>query len=470
MQRSSSPKVNSWKTLLLDLHPALLPLRDPPRVHQHVVAEILHPIDVEADQPEEVAPVRPELLNALVALERPGVGIVRWCDPLDLGAHVLEHPLAIARVPGLVALLNQLDVAAIHRARLCHRAPTHRAREGGGGQAQHHHHQQRRAQARGVRQQADRRRPRHQPHVARAGHRGDRRRLRVAPAARRGADDQREARPTGRRPSARSRRSRAPGAATASASASPAAASSVRRRAPRPPAPKRSARRSPASRPTAMQSENAVRPSGGQRLRRAGLVVEEDRAPVGHRPLGQQHAERRRAQERQQRARGPRERAARRARPLRRGQARQRPRTATSVSDRRDGPRCGSGSTPAAAASAPPPAPVIAAEGERGVHRGEHPPPAAALDLDAHHVDRHVQHAVGQAHREQHRGQRADRRRQRGQRQPARVDDRSPSDRRRAPAAAGQRSARPAAGPPPGPPWRGTARGPAPRRWRPGRP
>jgi DNA-binding MarR family transcriptional regulator len=100
--------------LLLDPHPADVADAEPPGHHEHVIAEVLELHRLELELAEQFAPVVPELLNAGVALEGARLGIVGWRGPFDVGRHVREHPIAVARVPGHVAPLDQLHVLLPH--------------------------------------------------------------------------------------------------------------------------------------------------------------------------------------------------------------------------------------------------------------------------------------------------------------------------------------------------------------------
>ena len=135
-------------------------------------------------------------------------------------------------------------------------------------------------------------------------------------------------------------------------------------------------------------------PDGGVRL-----APQEDAAPVEHRALGEQRAEGDRAQ-RGEAARRPGEArapaAAARPRPAEApggNGAAAAPATATIA-------RCGSGSTPAEAASPPIAAPLSAPNEKAACSELKIRLPAGALHRQPLDVHRHVEHAVGGAHRQ----------------------------------------------------------------------
>src|SRR5829696_5492029 len=78
-----------------DLEAAVLTLALPTGDDDDGLPSVDHLLDLEVELPDGGAPLRPVVLDALVAVVGAGVRIVLGRDPLHLGRHVIEHPRPI---------------------------------------------------------------------------------------------------------------------------------------------------------------------------------------------------------------------------------------------------------------------------------------------------------------------------------------------------------------------------------------
>ncbi len=97
-----------------DLEPAVLATAGPARGDDDVIADLEDMLDLEAELADGGPPLRPELLDPLVAAIGARVGVLGRRHPLDVLAHVLEHPGAVARVPGLVPPTDKFSSSLGH--------------------------------------------------------------------------------------------------------------------------------------------------------------------------------------------------------------------------------------------------------------------------------------------------------------------------------------------------------------------
>src|SRR5215212_10092941 len=91
-----------------DLQAAVLPAALAPCHDHDRGAGVHHLLDHEVELADRGTPLRPVATHTLMAVVGARVRVVRRRDPLDVLAHVVEHPATVARVPGLITLLHKL--------------------------------------------------------------------------------------------------------------------------------------------------------------------------------------------------------------------------------------------------------------------------------------------------------------------------------------------------------------------------